>query len=160
MAFANHRAIELTRASLIVKQLIIEEDEYETDLRRVLNYGHSFGHALEAIADHQVPHGLGVLWGIEIVNWLGVRWGVTSPQLAGRMSKFVRGYFDYKLPIAPSSEALMGMLSRDKKVANGMMHFAVLKDLGTMDIIPRHLDQSLLALIGEYLATDYVFRRD
>ena len=156
----NSRILELTRASLAAKQEIIEDDEYEADLRRILNYGHSFGHALEAIAEHQVPHGLGVLWGIDIINWLGVRWGVTSAQLAARLSTLIRGNFDYRLPVAPTAEALVDMLSRDKKVANGKMHFAVLIDEGSLVVLPRDLDQGLRNLVIEYLETDYVFRRD
>ena len=46
--------------SLCVKKEIIEQDEYEIDLRRILNYGHTFGHALEAITHYAVPHGQAV----------------------------------------------------------------------------------------------------
>ena len=155
----NPRLLELTRASLAAKQEVIEEDEYETDLRRILNYGHSFGHALEAIAGHQVPHGLGVLWGIDIINWLGVRWGVTDPAIAQRMSDLIRANFDYVLPVEPTADALVDMVARDKKVANGLMHFAVLVDEGEFVILPRPLDDDLRALVAEYLRTDYVFRR-
>ena len=156
----NPRVLELTRASLFAKQEIIEEDEYEGDLRRILNYGHSFGHALEAISEYQVPHGLGVLWGIDIINWLGVRWGVTSAQLAARLSTLMRAYFDYSLPVSPDAEVLVDMLSRDKKISNGKMYFAVLIDEGSVVVLPRDLDRGLRNLVVEYLETDYVFRRD
>jgi len=156
----NRRLIELTRASLSAKQLVIEEDEYETDLRRILNYGHSFGHALEALAGHQVPHGLGVLWGIDVINWLGVRWGITSPVIADRMRAMVRANFEYELPIVPTSRELIGMVSRDKKVAHGLMHFAVLVDEGDLVMVPKALDSELQLLLDEYLELDYVFRRN
>jgi 3-dehydroquinate synthase len=155
----NPRLLELTRASLAAKQEVIEEDEYETDLRRILNYGHSFGHALESIAGHQVPHGLGVLWGIDVINWLGVRWGVTSPDIAARLSRVIRENFDYVLPLDPTADSLLDMVARDKKVANGRMHFAVLVEEGEFVILPRDLDQGLRDEVAEYLETDYVFRR-
>ncbi len=156
----NPRLLDLTRASLAAKQEIIEEDEYEADLRRILNYGHSFGHALEAITGHKVPHGLGVLWGIEVINWLGVRWGVTSPRLADRLSVLIRANFGYTLPVTPTADALIGMLSRDKKVANGKMHFAVLVDEGSFLMLAKELGDELRDLVTEFLGTDYVFRRD
>lgn len=154
----NPHLLPLTRASLAAKQEIIEEDEYESDLRRILNYGHSFGHALEAIAGHQVPHGLGVLWGIDIINWLGVRWGITSPEVADRLASLIRENFDYTLPLTPTEDALVDMVSRDKKVAHGNMHFAVLVDEGEFVIDARPLDTVLREQVREYLATDYVFR--
>lgn len=151
--------LPLTRASLAAKQEIIEEDEYESDLRRVLNYGHSFGHALESIAGHQVPHGLAVLWGIDIINWLGVRWGITSPAIAERLSCLIRKHFDYSLPLDPTPDLLVDMVARDKKAANGLMYFVVLVDEGEFQIVPKPLDDDLRALVAQYLETDYVFRR-
>ena len=154
----NPHLLALTRASLAAKQEIIEEDEYESDLRRILNYGHSFGHALEAIAGHQVPHGLGVLWGIDIINRLGVQWGVTSPGVAARLSTVIRENFDYSLPLLPTADALVDMVARDKKVAHGKMHFALLVDEGEFVIDPRPLDDELRSQVREYLETDFVFR--
>lgn len=156
----NPRLLELTRASLAAKQEIIEIDEYETDLRRILNYGHSFGHALEAISGHQVPHGLGVLWGIDVINWLGVRWGITSADDAATLAAIIREHFDYTLPVTPTADALIDMVARDKKVANGLMHLAVLVKPGELAIVPKPLDDELRTLVSEYLETDYVFRRD
>lgn len=158
----NPHLLELTRLSLIAKQVIIEEDEAETDLRRILNYGHSFGHALEAITGHTVPHGLGVLWGIDVINWLGVRWGLTDPDLADRMRNIMRKHFEtalpYQLPVRPKADELIDMVSRDKKVAHGKMHFAVLRNEGDLVIEPRPLDAELRAQVGDYLEGDYPFK--
>jgi len=155
----NPHLLALERASLAAKQEIIEEDEYETDLRRILNYGHSFGHALEALAGHQVPHGLGVLWGIDVINALGVRWGMTPASLATRMHSLIKTHFDYTLPITPTAEQLVDMIGRDKKVAHGTMHFAVLRDEGDLVIEPRALDGELVAQVRDVLAEDRVFAR-
>ena len=147
----NAQLMELERAALAAKQEIIEDDEYESDLRRVLNYGHSFGHALEALAEHQVPHGLGVLWGIDVINALGVTWGITPPDLAVRMHALIDDYFDYMLPIAPTAEELIEMVGRDKKVARGLMHFAVLADEGALVIDARPLDGKLTEQLREVI---------
>lgn len=154
----NPHLLELTHASLAAKQEIIEEDEYESDLRRILNYGHSFGHALEALSNHQIPHGLGVLWGIDIINALSVQWGVTSTQIASRLTQLIRGNFDYSLPLVPTADELVDMLARDKKVAHGKMHFALLVDEGEFVLDPRPLNSELRRQVAEYLETDFVFR--
>jgi hypothetical protein len=52
------------------------------------------------------------------------------------------------------------MVSRDKKVAHGMMHFAVLIDEGDLVMVPKAMDSELQLLLDEYLEHDYVFRRN
>jgi 3-dehydroquinate synthase len=42
----------------------IEEDEFDTGIRKLLNFGHSFGHALESTSGYQIPHGVAVLIGM------------------------------------------------------------------------------------------------
>lgn len=155
----NPHLLELTRASLAAKQEIIEEDEYESDLRRVLNYGHSFGHALEVLSGHQIPHGLAVLWGIDVINSLGVKWGITPEPLRDRLHRLVASYFDFTLPVTPTAEELVETVSRDKKVAHGRMHFAVLRDEGDLTIEPRELDATLKHQVEGVLKEDLVFAR-
>lgn len=58
------------RYGLSIKKTIVEYDEFEKNIRKCLNYGHSFGHAIEAASDYSIPHGEAVLLGIEIVNQL------------------------------------------------------------------------------------------
>lgn len=60
--------INLIKMSTSVKKLVIEFDELETNERRVLNYGHTFGHALEYASNYLIPHGIAVLFGMYIIN--------------------------------------------------------------------------------------------
>ena len=155
----NPHLLELTRASLRAKQEIIEQDEYESDLRRVLNYGHSFGHALEMLCGHRVPHGLAVLWGIDVINALGVRWGGTPRHLRDRLHHLIATHFDYILPLTPTAEGLVDAVRRDKKVAHGRMHFAVLHEEGDLVIEPRELNADLVHQVQDVLEGDLVFSR-
>jgi len=155
----NPHLLELTRASLRAKQEIIEQDEYESDLRRVLNYGHSFGHALEVLSGHRVPHGLAVLWGIDVINALGVHWGDTPRHLRDRLHHLIATHFEYTLPLAPTAEELVDAVRRDKKVAHGQMHFAVLREEGVLVIEPRELDEILVHQVQDVLEGDLVFSR-
>ncbi len=56
------------RLSLSIKKSVVEFDEYEKDVRRSMNYGHTFGHAIEKLVAFQMPHGLAVLLGIHMSN--------------------------------------------------------------------------------------------
>ena len=62
--------INLIKMSTSVKKFIIELDELETNERRVLNYGHTFGHALESASNYFIPHGIAVVFGMYIINKL------------------------------------------------------------------------------------------
>jgi 3-dehydroquinate synthase len=55
---------EVVRASLRIKQGFIEEDEFDRGVRRLLNFGHCFGHAIESATDFSVPHGQAVVLGM------------------------------------------------------------------------------------------------
>ncbi|AXN44265.1 3-dehydroquinate synthase [Mycobacterium marinum] len=153
----NPRVLEMIRNALESKRLVIEQDEHESDLRRVLNYGHSFGHALEALTHNEVPHGLAVMWGMDLINFLGVKWGLTSPATAARVRTVLDANTDYAIGAIPSARELVDTLKRDKKVRKGVMYFAVLHDEGDLRIVPKPLDEALVAEVAEYLDGDPLF---
>jgi 3-dehydroquinate synthase len=55
---------EVIQLSLGSKKYFVEEDEFDSGIRKLLNFGHSFGHALESASDYRVPHGVAVLIGM------------------------------------------------------------------------------------------------
>ena len=55
---------EVIKLSLTSKRYFVEEDEFDVGLRKLLNFGHSFGHALESASDYKIPHGVAVLIGM------------------------------------------------------------------------------------------------
>jgi 3-dehydroquinate synthase len=59
---------DAVRASLLIKQQFIEEDEFDRGRRRLLNFGHCFGHAIESATDFAVPHGQAVVLGIVLAG--------------------------------------------------------------------------------------------
>ena len=62
---SNPRALtEVIQLSLDSKKYFVEEDEFDSGIRKLLNFGHSFGHALESASDYRIPHGVAVLIGM------------------------------------------------------------------------------------------------
>jgi 3-dehydroquinate synthase len=55
---------EIIQLSLESKKYFVEEDEFDSGIRKLLNFGHSFGHALESASDYKIPHGVAVLIGM------------------------------------------------------------------------------------------------
>jgi 3-dehydroquinate synthase len=149
----------MIRRSLQIKKVVIEQDEYESDLRRILNYGHTFGHALEALSGHAVPHGLGVVWGIDLVNHLSVRRGFPVEELKCRLHEFIDRNLSFDLAEFPSAEELIDMTRRDKKVAAGQLNLVLLRGPGDLVIEPTPFDDHLTEGVHEFLeATGAVHR--
>ena len=60
--------INIIKMSTSVKKVIIEKDELELYERKVLNYGHTIGHAIESTTNYEIPHGIAVLIGMYLIN--------------------------------------------------------------------------------------------
>lgn len=59
--------------SLNIKQKIIEIDEFDESIRHIFNYGHTFGHALEAITNYSISHGQSVTLGMDLANYISMK---------------------------------------------------------------------------------------
>jgi 3-dehydroquinate synthase len=149
----RHSGIEkLIYDSLCVKKQVIEQDEYEIDLRRILNYGHTFGHALEAITHYAVPHGQAVVWGLDLVNWIAQRQGLLSKADFDLIHFFVKRHFSTQLTRPVSAAELIQGARRDKKVSGGKVNLVLLERPGSLKIVPTSFDDHLEQLVAEYLS--------
>jgi 3-dehydroquinate synthase len=119
-----------------VKVDVVNRDEHEADLRRVLNLGHTFGHALEeATAYRRLLHGEAVGWGLLCAARLGVLLGMLDAQEAERIARLVRRVSP--LPsirdLVPAK--LLRLLPRDKKTVGGHIHWVVPERIGKVRIV-------------------------
>jgi len=159
--FARKEVSELIWKSLKAKQNIVELDEYESDLRRILNYGHSFGHALESLTEHKIPHGAAIIFGMDLMNYLGTNWKITDPNFSEEFSDLARKYFvNYIIPKSVTPELLVSTLRTDKKMSNGKMNFAVAVKPGDIIIYNCALDQQLVDLVSKYFDDKPIFPID
>lgn len=148
----NPELPQLIYESLLVKKRIIEEDEYEKDLRRILNYGHTFGHALEAITNHEVPHGLAVAWGMDLANFISLRHGWLSELDFQMMQQFIHKYLAFRRARGIQASALIQGARRDKKVADGQINLILAERPGSLKIVKTSFDAQLETQVSEYIA--------
>lgn len=103
------------RRSLEIKQRLIEADEFDRGARLVMNYGHSFGHAIEAATEFGVPHGIAVTLGMDMANFVACRMGRLDQARFALMhevlSRNARGYTTCDVP----KDAFHRALGKDKK---------------------------------------------
>jgi 3-dehydroquinate synthase len=147
----------LIHRSLEVKQAVIEADEYETDLRRILNYGHTFGHVLEVLTDYEVPHGLGVAWGMDLVNFISMKRGLLSAAWFDRIHAFIREQLGFRSSGLLSADALIAGTKRDKKVVDGQLNLALLERPGALKIVRTPYTPELTEQVSEYLHRHHAF---
>jgi 3-dehydroquinate synthase len=147
------------RASLETKRRIIEIDEHERDLRRILNYGHTFGHALESVTENAVPHGLAVAWGVDVANFTAWRLGLLDRAVYDDVHAFIARAFAFRPARAYDAASLAAAMKRDKKAAAGSVALILPHALGDVRVVPTPLDAKLEAVIADYVAAEDVFAR-
>lgn len=119
----------LVAGALTAKIAIVERDLHETGERRLLNLGHTLGHALEAHADGRIPHGLCVARGLHFAIELAVAEQLLTPADAARCTRLLTAYGFDRDPLPPTA-ALAPFLQRDKKVEGGEVHFVFPTGIG------------------------------
>jgi 3-dehydroquinate synthase len=132
------------RASSAFKSKIVSSDEKESGLRRVLNFGHTTGHALEAATKYRrFLHGEAVAWGMLAATRLAAAHGRLSEQDADRISRLIVSYGPVPSLEGVEPASLTSHLAVDKKVREGKLHFVLPRSVGeveiTADITPREV---------------------
>ncbi|WP_088289299.1 3-dehydroquinate synthase [Kineosporia sp. A_224] len=121
---------ELVERSVAVKARVVTEDLKESHLREILNYGHTFGHAVEQVEGYTWRHGAAVSLGMVFAAELGRLAGSTPPALVDRHRE-VLGTLGLPLTYpAGRWETLLDVMRRDKKTRGDLLRFVVLEDVG------------------------------
>jgi 3-dehydroquinate synthase len=125
-------------ASVRIKAGVVGKDEREAGLRRILNYGHTLGHAIETVTGYRrVHHGEAVAIGMEFAARLAVRVGLCDQGLADRQGRLLRRIgLPTQLPRGHSGGRLLAAMAHDKKVSGGRLHFVLPERLGRVRIQP------------------------
>ena len=106
---------EFIHNSLSMKKKLIEIDEFDQGPRNVMNYGHSFGHAIESATSYGIPHGIAVTIGMDIANFVAAELGVSNVSHFERMHDVFEKNCNTYRHVSISVEALLKAISKDKK---------------------------------------------
>jgi 3-dehydroquinate synthase len=130
-----------------IKADVVAVDEHETGVRAVLNFGHTFGHAIEAAGGFSTyTHGEAVAIGMVWATDLSQRMGLCDPALLGRVQGLLQAL---GLPTALKGriEGIRDTLLLDKKAVAGRLRFILVEDLGKVSIrddVPAQLVEAIL----------------
>lgn len=123
---------ELVVRSCKTKARIVERDEKEGDLRRILNFGHTLGHALEAASDFRLSHGEAVAIGTVGASMISQKLGFLDEASHGRIVRLVKEYgLPTEIPRGFDADDLLDFMASDKKVVGRKIYFVLIKKIGT-----------------------------
>jgi 3-dehydroquinate synthase len=138
--------------SVRIKADVVSKDERESGLRRILNYGHTVGHALEAVTKYRrFRHGEAIGYGMLAAADLAVSRGALAPAERDALAKLITQLG----PLPPIADLPMGevldAIRRDKKVVSGTLHFVIAIEIGatmTIDDVTEDELRGVLQRIG------------
>lgn len=132
-----------------IKAWVVEQDEREGDLRRILNFGHTIGHAIEAASDFSLIHGLAVAMGMAAVAALSVRTGHLPRQDADRIRGLLHAFgLPAAIPPELDRSRIKAYLRTDKKTVAGRVFFVLPTRIGEVVITDRVPEADIDAVLS------------
>ncbi len=132
-----------------VKADVVAADERESGERRILNFGHSIGHALESETGYkQFLHGEAVAWGMVAAAMIAAAMQKTDSDTARRIISAVLAYAT--LPkVEPRGKKIAHRLQADKKTRDGHVHFVLPREIGSVEIVPDVPERAIVQAVEE-----------
>jgi len=148
LAQRHHIVDHIIAESVRIKAEVVSSDERESGLRRILNFGHTFGHSLEAETQYKrFLHGEAVSWGMRAATYLAHELEMLPPEDHFSILNVLDRYGPIPSVAGISAEALAARLVKDKKTIQQKIHFVLPTKIG--EVIVRSditLDQATRAI--------------
>jgi 3-dehydroquinate synthase len=140
----------LIKIALLVKKTVIIKDEFEINIRKALNYGHTIGHAIEPIVNFNIPHGIAVSIGMFVENCISYEYGYLDLDSCLILNKIIIDYIDDKSMVYLKKitvDELLLHMKKDKKNELSNISFAVPIEIGHFKILQLKNDKKLKKII-------------
>ncbi len=134
----DDRCIEkVVSRSCEIKSEVVEKDERESGLRAILNFGHTAGHAFEAITGYsKFVHGEAVAIGMMVASSLGEKVFSLDKLFSERLKSLIKmSGLPYSIPLDISDDKIVEFMKRDKKVKDDKITFVLPRSLGSVEIV-------------------------
>jgi 3-dehydroquinate synthase len=136
------------RRSIEIKAQVVGKDERESGLREILNFGHTFGHALESVTRYRrFQHGEAVAWGMMCAALLGHEVAGTPADAVSRIVALVRRIGP--LPEWPKIEAakILDAMRSDKKAREGKLRFVLAPGIGHAETVEAVPEKTVMCIL-------------
>ncbi|MEI0532257.1 3-dehydroquinate synthase family protein [Brachyspira pilosicoli] len=146
---------KLILSALFVKKAVIEYDEFEFNIRKSLNYGHTLGHSIEVMSNYKIPHGQAVAMGSIIANKLSHIYGYLSKEKLDYINSYLFDIINKKDLQELKIDKTLELIKKDKKVQGNTLSLVGIKDLGDTIFIKINIDTELFNHINIILEEDF-----
>jgi len=136
--------------SLQIKKEMIERDEFDQVERRIFNYGHTFGHAIEVISNYEVSHGRAVTLGMDLANYISASFGFISWDLYDKIHKLIKKNIPSYNMSSDKISAYFDTLSKDKKNIDDSITCILLNNIGNAEVKVINNKTSIKNLVTRY----------
>lgn len=131
-----------------IKAKVVEADEKESDLRRILNFGHTIGHAIEAASNYSLAHGSAVAMGMVAAGEIAVGKALFSQEELDKLRKLIGDFgLSVNVPQELDRDHIKQYLKTDKKAVSGKPFFVLPTTIGeviiTDDVSEELIDQAI-----------------
>ena len=149
MALDPDVLVDLIQISCQIKAGVVTEDEKESNNRRILNFGHTIGHAVEAASEFRILHGFAVAIGMVAAARISVLKGfLGNEKLAAIISMLKRYGLPTDVPEDLDRNRIKSYLLTDKKRIGSKTSFILARDIGEVIITDEVIDEEIDAVIG------------
>jgi len=140
---------DLIASAVRIKAEVVSADERESGLRRILNFGHTLGHAIEAETGYvRFLHGEAVAWGMLAATRLSELLGMLKAEVADDIKKVICRYGPLPSAKDLNPGSLIQRLASDKKTLQGKVHFVLPTAVGEVKVVcgtdPRVIRQAIV----------------
>jgi 3-dehydroquinate synthase len=140
----------LVERSCGIKAHIVEMDEQEGGLRRILNFGHTVGHALEAASDYRLTHGEAVAIGMVAAAEISYRLDYLDERSCERIVDVIKQYgLPTEIPGDFNTKEILGFMASDKKAVGAQLYFVLIKKIGVPFVTAEVPPSMLIDVIEE-----------
>lgn len=120
-----------------IKADVVSKDEKEGGLRRILNFGHTFGHALESATGYNYfRHGEAIVYGMDWAVWVSARMGLLDDKDCTRIRNLIRRFDIPPVPEGLDAALLLSKILLDKKQTASALNLVLLNAIGSAVIQP------------------------
>lgn len=141
----------LIYSSLVIKKNIVEIDEFDKEFRNIMNYGHTFGHAIESVTNYKIPHGIAVTLGMGLANHISMKLGLLSKKEHDKMKVLIRKNSEgHSFTLKSREEDYWSALRRDKKNVDDKIACILTDGIGKMRKVPLDLNAQAKKWISDY----------
>ena len=136
--------------SLRIKKKVIEIDEFDESIRHIFNYGHTFGHAIEAITNYSIPHGQAITLGMDLANYISLNLQLINSEQFEKLHNILCKNIPTFEFNNDNIIAYVNALSKDKKNKKNKIGCILTKGFGKIEKIFIDNDEWLKQIILSY----------